>query len=589
MERRLAAILVADAVGYSRLMGLDEVGTHTQFKTHLNELLSPQISAHKGRIVKTTGDGLLAEFSSVVDAVECAVCMQEAVFEHNADLSDERRMNYRMGINLGEIIVEQDDIYGDGVNIAARLETLAEPGGICLSGDTYRQVRKRVEFRFEDLGEQQVKNIDEPIHVFRLVTGGPGADYPTAVPVSTSELAEKPSIVVLPFDNLNRDPDQEYFCDGLTQDLTTDLSRFANLFVIAANSAFTFKGRPTKAQDVRRELGVRYMLEGSIQRAGARVRVNAQLIDAGTGHHLWADRFDRSTEDPFALQDEIIQKIVAALAIELDAAEQQRVMRKEPGNLSAYDAYLKGVHIFSQESQESLDQSRVLFEEAIQQDPNFSRAYGYLAYIQVQFWLGGWSDAGALEEAERLAKRAIAIDPNDYANHWDLAFVYLNQKRFFQARHEYETALAHNPNDANLLVEMAEMLIFSGEFDRAIAQIEKAMLLNPHVPDWYRWILAWGYYFVRNYAGTLEEIDTMRHPLNEVLLIVAAAEAQLGHTAQARDTMKRFLEGKPGWSIEKEHESLSFKQRDHEEHWLDGLRRAGMPETETAEELRRKE
>ena len=585
MERRLAAILVADAVGYSRLMGLDEIGTHTQFKTHLNELLSPQISAHKGRIVKTTGDGLLAEFSSAVDAVQCAVSMQEAVTEHNADISDDRRMSYRMGINLGEVIVEKDDIYGDGVNIAARLETLAEPGGICLSGDTYRQVRKRVAFDFEDLGEQQVKNIDEPIHVYRLITVGSGDDRAAEVQMLSSDLAEKPSIVILPFENLNRDPEQEYFCDGLTQDLTTDLSRFANLFVIAANSAFTFKGRPTKAQDVRRELGVRYMLEGSIQRSGTRVRINAQLIDATTGHHLWADRFDRSAEDLFSLQDEIIQRIVSVLAIKVEDAERARAFRKPTSSMNAYDAFLRGAYLIAQHTRggrierdpADMEGSRGYFRRAIELDPDYARAWGWLAYTIVSDWLDDRLGEEALVEAERHARKAVALNPSDYDTHWALGYVLLHARRFDEALNAYRRAVQLNGNDPHLLVDMAEMLLSIGEHDAAIEKIKRAMTFNPQVPDWYRWDLAWALYLTGNYEAAITELHHVVEPGTDMRLLAAACYAQSDRPAEAERALRAFLAERPDWTAKAEMRTAIFKRQPDADHWLDGILKAGLP------------
>ncbi|MEE8144524.1 MAG: adenylate/guanylate cyclase domain-containing protein, partial [Kiloniellales bacterium] len=333
MERRLAAILAADVVGYSRLMGEDEVGTLTALKAHREELIGPRITARRGRIVKLIGDGILAEFPSAVEAVECAVEIQEAMAERNADLPGERQLAFRIGINLGDVVVEGDDIYGDGVNIAARLEGIAIPGGICIARNVFNQVKGKVDLEFDDLGAQQVKNIAEPVHVFQVHGLGFAAPQIEAPPTGANDLRDKPSIAVLPFTNMGGDPDQEYFADGITEDIITELARFQSLLVIARNSAFTYKGKAVRVQDVGRDLGVNYVVEGSIRKAGNRVRLTVQLVEAATGNHVWAERYDRDLTDIFELQDELTRTIVATLPRRLESADAERIRRKPPSNM----------------------------------------------------------------------------------------------------------------------------------------------------------------------------------------------------------------------------------------------------------------
>ena len=576
VERKLAAILAADIAGFSRLMSEDEEATLERLRSYMG-LMGGLIEQHRGRVFSGAGDSVLAEFSSPVEALRCAMEIQGALGKRNADLAADQRMNFRIGINLGDVLVAGSDLHGDEVNIAARLESMADPGGICLSEEAYRQVRKRVHCGFEDLGERWFKNISEPIHVYRVIAE-PATDGPalTVVRRSVGELSEKPSIVVLPFENLSGDPAQDYFCDGLTQDITTDLSKFANLFVIAANTAFSYKGRRVQAQVLHRELGVRYMVEGSVQRLGSRIRVNAQLIDARSGHHLWAERFDRSADDLFAMQDEIIQMTVAALAVKVDAAERDRAMHRRTDSVSAYETYLKGVHFFSWEKRDDLERSIELFAKATELDPNFARAWGWQAYALVRAILCGWHERAEMERAEAYAKRAVQLDPFDYSNHWDLAFVYLNAGRFGQAMSEYEKARRFNPNDADLLVEMAEAMISVGRTQEGIEQILRAMQINPQTPDWYRWVLAWGYFNARQYDEAEEQIGHMIAPQSDVSLLMAAVHAYRGETAKAEASVKFFLNSHHTFTIDDLKKRVSFRNVEDQEHWLEGLRIAGL-------------
>jgi TolB-like protein/cytochrome c-type biogenesis protein CcmH/NrfG len=594
------------------MMGIDELATHRQFMADLDEIVLPSVSKSRGRIVKTTGDGFVAEFASVVDAVQCAADMQWQLAGRNADLPSDRRLAYRMGINLGDIIVEENDIYGDDVNIAARLEGLAESGGISVSGNVVRHVRGKLNLEFDDLGEHSMKNIVGPVRIYRvrLPSSGPlpprtgptvptaGSSDTTAAELQATAAYNRPTIVILPFDNFSRDPEQEYFCDGLTSDITTDLSKFSNLLVIAANSAFAYKGRRVKVQDISRDLGARYVLEGSVQRLGDRVRINAQLVDATSGHTLWAERFQRPLAEIFELQDDIVHVIVSVLQVRLNTAERERAARKHPESINAYDAFLKGFHAFalgvalSNETDEYLRQSLQWFETAASLDPGYARAWGLLSYALTYMWFEGWTDESAIARAEECARRAVTLDPNDHDTHWALAYVYANTKRHDLALSEYRNALQLNGNDADMLVDMAESLSYSGDHQKAIDQINYAMQINPHFPEWYRWMLGWARFNVRDYAIALAELSQIVKPNNRLRLIVAAAHSHLSarcrreeqpdladiHDLRARDAVADFLMRRPDWTIAKERRSVSYRNRVDELHWLDGLRMAGLPE-----------
>jgi TolB-like protein len=425
IERRLTAILAADVAGYSRLMGADEEGTLAGLKAHRRALVDPKITEHRGRIVKTTGDGILVEFASVVDALRCAVDVQRGMVERNADVAQEKRIEFRLGLHQGDIIIDGDDIFGDGVNVAARLEGLAEPGGICMSGRVQEDARGKLDVAFEDAGEQQLKNIERPVRVYRVRLGGAAASPRPALP-----LPDKPSIAVLPFQNMSGDPEQDYFADGIVEEIITALSRFRQLFVIARNSSFTYKGRAVDVKQVSRELGVRYVLEGGVRRAANRVRITAQLIDAATGAHLWADRFDGGLEDIFDLQDEVTTNVVGAIAPKLEQAEIDRAKRKPTENLDAYDYYLRGMaSLYQFSSREAIDKALRFFYRAIELDADFASAYGTAAWCYTMIKSSSWTTDYGRETAEtaRLARRAVELGKDDavalsYAG-WALAYV----------------------------------------------------------------------------------------------------------------------------------------------------------------------
>ena len=489
--RRLAAILAADVAGYSRLMGEDEEGTHERLQAHLRELVEPKIEEHRGRIVKNTGDGLLAEFASVVDAVRCAVEVQRATADREPDVPEDRRIKFRIGVNLGDVIVEEHDIFGDGVNVAARLEGLAEPGGICISRMVRDQIRDKLPYPFEDMGEQQVKNIARRVRVYAWRPEGvvdlPASIAPRAASISEPVTAPRLSIVVLPFTNLSSDPEQQYFADGVADDLTTDLSRLANMLVISRNTAFTYRSKSVDTKQIGRELGVRYALEGSVRRSGNHVRVNVQLIDAATDAHLWAEHFDSSTTDLFALQNEITSRIAIALHLELLSAEAARSI----GHPDALDYTLQGRATWLKpRSREVYAKAVSLFERALALDAGYIEAQGWLATELASRALDGLTDTPAADiaRAEELAARAVTASPRNPHAHFAKGQVLRAQLRPREAVPEYETVIAFNRNHVNALAAIAWCKLYTGSIEEVIPLLEQALRLSPRDPNigaWY--------------------------------------------------------------------------------------------------------
>jgi len=491
VERRLAAILAADVAGYSRLMGADEEGTHERLTAHFRELVDPKITQHRGRTVKNTGDGLLAEFPSVVDAVRCAAEIQRGMIDRESEVPEQRRIMFRIGINLGDVIAEEHDIFGDGVNVAARLEALAEPGGICVSRVVRDQVRDKLDYTFEDRGEQNVKNIARPVRVYALrpeaVADLPVFSVPLAYSVSQPIVAPRLSIVVLPFANLSDDREQQYFADGITEDLTTDLSRITNMLVISRNTAFTYRNKPVDTKQIGRELAVRYVLEGSVRRSGSRVRVTAQLIDAELDAHIWAERFNADTADLFALQDEVTSRIANTLDAELIAREAARETR-DP---DALDCILRGrAELLRPKGRESYEAAIGLFQRALALDPGSVEAQCRLAraLASQQINFGSDSVESDIEQAEALTRSALATAPRNPLTHYARGQVLRVQGRLDEAIVEYEAALALNPNMVRALADIGRCKIFIGPIDEAIPPQQQAIRLSPRDPQigfWY--------------------------------------------------------------------------------------------------------
>ena len=474
-ERRLAAILAADVAGYSRLMGSDEVGTAQALLEH-RAAIEPLVSGRGGRVVKTTGDGVLLDFSSIVAAVECAAAIQKLMAERNACLPPDRQMLFRIGINLGDVLIEGDDILGDGVNIAARLESIAEPGGICISDDAYRQVQGKVSAQFVDSGAYQLKNIARPVRVYRVSPQGTAGTIETKL-----TLPEKPSIAVLPFDNMSDAAEDVYFADGIAEDIITELSRYPDLFVAARNSSFTYRGKAVRVTDVARELGVHYVLEGSVRRAGNRVRIGAQLIDAGTGKHLWAQRYDRSLDDLFSVQDDVTQSIVAVLPARVQAAALEQSSRKTSSSLDAYDHLLRGKYFHHLETANANRDAEAHFDRAIELDPRFASAHAWKACTIGQALNNEFRPRTPelFQEMTQTVERAMSIDENDTECHRIMCRIALIQGQFAKSEHHLECALALNPNDPRLVVQRGINLTFLGDPGEAIPWIERAMRLDP--------------------------------------------------------------------------------------------------------------
>jgi adenylate cyclase len=470
VKRRLAAILAADMVGYSRLMEADETGTLARLKAHRLELIDPAIAQNRGRLIKTAGDGMLVEFSSVADAVACAVEIQRSIAQRDNDPASGEEIRFRIGINLGDVISEDDDIFGDGVNVAARLQTFAEPGGICVSGAIREQVGERLGVAFEDLGEQSVKNLTRPIRVFRVCldeqgTGAAPARASTARPKSpVSTVTDKPSIAVLPFVNMSGDPEQEFFADGLTEDIITALSRFRDLFVISRNSAFVYKNRAVRIQEVAAELGVQYVVEGSVRKAGRRVRVTVQLIDAESDCHVWAERYDRELEDIFAIQDEVTAAIVATLPGRVEAASHERVKRKPTESMAAYECVLAGKVLHHRSTRPDNAEALVMLERAIALDPKYAHAHAWLGCVLGQGWTYGWCEdrEATFHRITRELEIALALDENDSDVHRILAASSLIRGDHERAMYHQERALALNPNNDLIVVQQGELLTWLG-------------------------------------------------------------------------------------------------------------------------------
>jgi adenylate cyclase len=586
VERKLAAILAADVAGYSRLMGTDEEGTLARLKALRRELADPKIKEHRGRIVKTTGDGLLLEFASVVDAVRCGVEVQREMAERNADVPSDRRIEFRMGINIGDIIKDGRDIYGDGVNVASRLEALAEPGGICVSRVVRDQVRDKLDFTFDDLGEQRVKNIARPIRVHRI-RFAEETDIPylrVSQPVTTPQLSlpDKPSVAVLPFTNMSGDPEQEFVSDGIAEDVITALSHYPSLFVIARNSTFTYKGRAVDVKQVGRELGVRYVLEGSVRKAGNRIRVTAQLIEAGTSNHIWAERYDRDLADIFAVQDEITQALTTALTPAIADAELRRAIRKPPESLDAWAAYQRGLWYLSKANPDDDTIAQNFFRQAIDLDPTFAPGYTALALAQLQA-AAVYQKLGLLEaqsSAEALARRAVGLDGTDAEARSCLGWALQARGELVGALIEIERALEMSPNLALAHWQRGATLIFSGRPKEGLEALETCIRLDPRDPFMSVRLLhiACGLYFARDYEGVIEAAKRLIRSYPDFPMIYrwpAAALGQLARNAEAKEWLEKAISQAPAAFNMYVHNRVPwFRPEDHA-HLLEGLRKAG--------------
>lgn len=574
MQRRLAAILSADAAGYSRLMGEDDVATVRTLST-CRSAVAEIIASHAGRVVDAPGDNILAEFGSAVDAVKAAAAMQVKLRECNAGLPEPRRMAFRVGVNLGDVLVEEGRLYGDGVNVAARLEALAEAGGICVSGKVYDEVHRKLDLAFEDIGEQALHNISAPVRAYRV------RPEPQAPATGAQALARpaKPSIIVLPFANMSGVAEQEFFADGLTEDLLTELSRFRDLFVISRNTSFKYKGQAIDVRKVAAELGVQYVLEGSVRRAGNRVRVTAQLIDAESDRHLWAERYDRELEDIFALQDEMTKAIVAVLPGRVEAATRDRAARKPTHNMAAYECVAAGKVLHHRSTPEDNAEALRLASRAIELDPKYAHAHAWKACILGQRWTYGWcDDIGATEkEIARELEVALALDDNDSDVHRILAALHLARNEHDKAIYHQQRALSLNPNDDLIVVQQGEMLTWLGQPEKGVEWIRKAMRLNPFHSDRFWSHLGRAYFGARRYAEAVEAVERIAAPTFLHHAFLAACQAQLGDSAAAERHVREVLKEKPRFRIETNYlPLLHYKLETDLAHARDSLRKAGF-------------
>jgi len=583
-QRRLAAILAADVVGYSRLMERDEAGTLSALKERRKGILQPLVTEYSGRIVKVMGDGVLVEFASAVNAVACAVELQKHMASANASLSDDRHIVLRIGINLGDVMVEGSDLYGDGVNIAARLEGITEPGGILISGVAYDYVKNKVEVGFDDLGTQIVKNIAEPVRVYR-VSGTPRVSM--TMPRAGTD---KPSIAVLPFTNMSGDPEQEFFSDGITEDIITELSRFPNLLVIARNSSFAYKGKSVSTSTIARELGVQYVLEGSVRRSGQRVRVTAQLIDAVNGRHLWAERYDRELTNIFLVQDEITLNIVGTLSVELEEETLSRARQKSPENLNAYDHWLRGKRLILLMGNDNLE-ARKHFQLAAALDPGFSRAHSGLALTYqmeaLDFPLPEDFEA-AYKASFQAAQTALRLDDANHQAHLALAYVFLYQHDCGQAAKHIDRATTLQPSDGDTLAHAGYFWSMIGDTDKALRFAEQALRINPHHPDWYLAFLCVALFTARRYVEAEAVRSRAPDTFIDSIFFRAANLSYLGRIDEAKRRAQRGIEGlaaTPGGAlaiaqgrvVDAILRNNPYCRSEDREHVAEGLRRAGVP------------
>jgi len=621
-KRKLTAILSADVKGYSRLMGEDEDATVHTLKTY-RELIGNLIHKYHGRVVDSPGDNILSEFASVVDALRGAVAIQEELKAKNTELSENRRMEFRIGINLGDVIEDEGRIYGDGVNIAARIEGLSQSGGICISRTAYDHVKNKLSLGYEYIGEHAVKNIADPVKVYRVLMEPEAAGkligekrtrpirrrwaivasvilvlgfvavaiwnfylrsalFPekgSSVKKASISETEKPSIAVLPFKNLSGNPEQEYFSDGITNDIITDLSKFSELSVIASNTVFTYKNKSVKVKDVSRDLGVRYVLEGSVQKVADKVRINAQLIDASTNHHLWAERYDRDLIDLFKLQDELVQTIVTKMAIRIDETERARTMRKDTDNLQAYDYLLRGWEYFYQNTREGNKDARLMFQRAIEIDSRYSSAYAALAWSYLNDFYYGWTmfPDKSLQRTHDLAKKALSMEESNALAHSALGSIYLRRRQYDLAMSELQRAIELNPNDTHSQRQLGSVMLYSGRMDEAIYWIESALRLNPNLSLGAFMLLGQAYYLSGRYEdaitilkkGLAKNQDFMGHDI-----MLAAAYAQAGYTEEAKRSAAKVLRLDPFFELDSY--GTVFRNSEDRAQIVQGLRKAGL-------------
>lgn len=581
-KRRLAAIVALDVVGFSRLMGTDEVGTLARLNGLHRNLVKPSIAGHGGRIVKLMGDGLLAEFTSVVQSVECAVEIQKSMLDFEPEVSEDQSIKLRIGVNLGDIVVEGSDIFGDGVNVAARLESLAAPCGICISGKVYEEVRDRLHLTFEDMGEQVVKNIARPLRVWQWSENslsnsrplGPTSPVPSSPPAGQS-------IAVLPFDNISGDPEQEYFADGITEDIITDLSKLSGLFVIARNSAFSFKGQQVNAGEIAAKLGVKYVMEGSVRKARDRVRVNAQLIDGGNGGHIWADRYDRVLNDIFAIQDEITASIVQALKIKFEIGEKDRIGGNLTHSVEAYDFALRGREHMRRMSPQANAEARNLFECSLALDPHFGRAHAEQAIVLFTAYTSRWNNSSieTLDLGVFHAKKAIDLAPQDALAHRAMAYGNLWGGNLDDAVVEIDKAVSLGPNTAEVLSSHGYILSFAGRAREAVASVEKALRLDPEYPAMWLHFLGHAHFVDENYEAAVPALQRRiaREPNTDLSrALLAVCFGLMGSRKQAQAQWAELIKAHPDYITKLDSQLAKYKDTAVSGRFMEGLWLAGI-------------
>jgi TolB-like protein len=582
-QRRLTAILAADVVGYSRLMEADEERTRARMGVLHFELIDPRIAADGGRIVKTMGDGILVEFSSVVDAVRNALYLQEAMRRRNADVAEDNRLDFRVGINIGDVIIEGDDIHGDGVNVAARLEGLCKPGEVYVSGAVYEQAMGKLEASFEDLGEQSVKNIAKPVRVYRAL-GETGVDErpPPQTTVTSSLHADKPSIAVLPFNNMSNDPDQEYFSDGMAEDLITDISQISGLAVTARNSSFAFKGHAVDVKEIAKKLGVKHIVEGSVRKMGDRLRVNAQLIDGANGQHIWAARYDGNMSEIFDFQDDIREQIVSALQVSLTPFDKALTERKQTDNAEAYDLFLKGRANLYRFTLENVLEAQRSLEKAIEIDANFADAYGFLSYCQFAGWIlkfPGFNDT--LDYANELAEQSVALDGNSAVAVTRLAWIQGWMRRFDQAIPNFEKAIALAPNRADAYADYGQILNYWGDPERALEMSEKVFKLDTFAPPLWEFYAGHSYFLLRQYDLALPKMIRMVELVPKFstgFAYLACLFVETNRLGDAKDAIEKLLQISPDYTVKDMNRLHPYRSDETRKRFLDDLRNAGLPE-----------
>ena len=579
VTRKLRAILSADVKGYSILIADDEIFTIKMIKEYRG-IMSQCIEQHNGRVVDSPGDNVLSEFASAVDAVQCAVEIQKQLQKENERLVEDKRLEFRIGVNIGDVVQDEDRIYGDGVNIASRIEGLADPAGICVSRSAYDQIKKKLGFGFEYMGEHPVKNISEPVRVYKVLMD---SDTPKPLVAELLELPDKPSIAVLPFDNMNKDPDQEYFSDGLTEQIINGLCKVSNLFVIGRNSSFAYKGKSVSTKQIAQELGVRFILEGSVQKAGGRVRITAQLIDATTDYHMWSERYDRELSDIFALQDEITMKLINAMQIKLTSGEQARLWEGATTNIQAYDRCMRGNDCFFRNNEKDLKQAQQFYKEAIKIDKAYAFAYVMLGFTHIIDILHGWSKAPlqSFEEAEKNVEKALALNDSLDLAHSLLGLIYLFKRQHDEAIKEGERAIELNPNGAEAHVQFGFILCLSDKTDFAIKLFKRAIRLNPIPPPHFYMFLGIAY---RNNGQYEKAIEQSKKGLSgnpdqlTPFLTLAVSYSLLNRTEEAHKAVKEVLRIDPDFSLEHYAKTMPYKRQETADKIIEALRKAGLPE-----------